>query len=122
MGMCRVMDHTQRMGASPHGTEEQHQRGQALAEFAIVLPVLFALIGYYISPWLLEVLGAQPDVVALGAGYLRITFVGVIVMFYAGGGDSDGSEQRKQEGGHRSHVGVTSRRGPVGPLTALEAL
>ena len=44
MGMCRVMDHEQRMGASPHGTEELHPRGQALAEFAIVLPVLFALI------------------------------------------------------------------------------
>ncbi|MFH1347706.1 MAG: MATE family efflux transporter [Candidatus Margulisiibacteriota bacterium] len=44
--------------------------------------VIFAVIGYYLSPWLLSVLGAQPDVVALGTGYLRITFFGVIVMFY----------------------------------------
>jgi MATE family, multidrug efflux pump len=44
--------------------------------------LLFAVIGYYVSPWLLKVLGAQPDVVALGTGYLRITFLGVIVMFY----------------------------------------
>jgi putative MATE family efflux protein len=44
--------------------------------------LVFALIGYYLSPWLLRVLGAQPDVILLGTGYLRITFVGVIVMFY----------------------------------------
>ncbi len=44
--------------------------------------IIFAVIGYYVSPWLLEVLGAQPDVVALGTSYLRITFLGVIVMFY----------------------------------------
>ena len=44
--------------------------------------VIFAIVGYYLSPWLLEVLGAKPDVVMLGTGYLRITFIGVIVMFY----------------------------------------
>ncbi|MFC1568230.1 MATE family efflux transporter [Candidatus Margulisiibacteriota bacterium] len=44
--------------------------------------VIFAVIGYYLSPWLLNVLGAAPDVVQLGTGYLRITFIGVIVMFY----------------------------------------
>jgi putative MATE family efflux protein len=44
--------------------------------------VFFAIVGYYLSPWLLEVLGARPDVVQLGTGYLRITFIGVIVMFY----------------------------------------
>lgn len=44
--------------------------------------VIFAVIGYFLSPWLLEVLGAKPEVVVLGTGYLRITFIGVIVMFY----------------------------------------
>ena len=44
--------------------------------------VIFAAAGYYIAPWLLRVLGAAPEVVELGAGYLRITFLGVIVMFY----------------------------------------
>jgi putative MATE family efflux protein len=44
--------------------------------------IIFAVVGYYLSPWLLKVLGARPDVVHLGTGYLRITFIGVIVMFY----------------------------------------
>ena len=44
--------------------------------------ILFAVIGYYLSPLLLEILGAKADVVQLGTGYLQITFLGVIVMFY----------------------------------------
>jgi putative MATE family efflux protein len=44
--------------------------------------IVLAVIGYYLSPWLLKILGARPDVVALGTGYLQITFIGVIVMFY----------------------------------------
>lgn len=43
---------------------------------------VFAVIGYIFSPWLLEILGAKPDVVQLGTGYLQITFAGVIVMFF----------------------------------------
>jgi len=44
--------------------------------------ILFAGIGYYLSPWILGVLGADPEVTRLGTGYLQITFLGVIVMFY----------------------------------------
>jgi putative MATE family efflux protein len=44
--------------------------------------IFFAIVGYFLSPWLLEILGARPDVVQMGTGYLQITFLGVIVLFY----------------------------------------
>ncbi|MBU1026186.1 MAG: MATE family efflux transporter [Candidatus Margulisbacteria bacterium] len=44
--------------------------------------LVFALAGYFLSPWFLRILGAEPAVIALGTGYLQITFIGVIVMFY----------------------------------------
>ncbi|MFA4844167.1 MAG: MATE family efflux transporter [Candidatus Margulisiibacteriota bacterium] len=44
--------------------------------------VFFGLIGYFISPFLLTLLGADPTVASLGTGYLQIMFIGVIVMFF----------------------------------------
>ena len=44
--------------------------------------ILFAIVGYFGSPWLLKILGADPEVLMLGTGYMRILFLGVIVMFY----------------------------------------
>jgi len=43
---------------------------------------VFGVIGYFLAPWLLQVLGAQPAVLVLGIGYMRILFVGVLVTFY----------------------------------------
>jgi putative MATE family efflux protein len=66
--------------------EKDRPRAENVAMQSLILgfigSVFFAIVGYYLSPWLLEVLGARPDVVQLGTGYLRITFIGVIVMFY----------------------------------------
>lgn len=36
-----MMKHTPRMGGSPRGAKKERSRGQALAEFALVAPVLF---------------------------------------------------------------------------------
>ncbi|OGC07027.1 hypothetical protein A3H38_03895 [candidate division WOR-1 bacterium RIFCSPLOWO2_02_FULL_46_20] len=47
-----------------------------------IASIVLGVIGYYFSPWLLKVLGAGPDVLNLGIGYMRITFVGILVMFY----------------------------------------
>ena len=44
--------------------------------------IAFAVIGYYFSPLLLKILGAEAEVVRLGTGYMQIMFIGVIVMFY----------------------------------------
>jgi len=44
--------------------------------------LVFAVLGYFISPWLLKILGADTQVLFLGTGYLRILFLGVVVMFY----------------------------------------
>ncbi|MEE8637778.1 MAG: MATE family efflux transporter [Candidatus Margulisiibacteriota bacterium] len=66
--------------------EKDRPRADNVAMQSLILgfigSIIFAVVGYYLSPWLLEVLGARPDVVQMGAGYLRITFIGVIVMFY----------------------------------------
>ncbi len=44
--------------------------------------IIFAAAGFFISPWLLQLLGAEANVVSLGTGYLQITFLGIIVIFY----------------------------------------
>ena len=46
------------------------------------LSVVFAVVGYLISPSMLRILGASPEIVHLGTGYMQIFFLGVIVMFY----------------------------------------
>ncbi|MBN2057389.1 MAG: MATE family efflux transporter [Candidatus Saganbacteria bacterium] len=66
--------------------EKNREKADNVAMQALILgffgSLVFGLIGYFLSPWLLEILGAEPDVVALGSGYLQVTFLGVIVMFY----------------------------------------
>ncbi len=47
-----------------------------------LLSFVFAVIGYLIAPSALKILGAEPVVLGLGVGYMRILFLGVIVMFY----------------------------------------
>ncbi len=44
--------------------------------------LVFAVVGYFLSPFLLKILGANVEVTALGTGYMQILFMGVIVMFY----------------------------------------
>lgn len=44
--------------------------------------LVFAVLGYLLSPWLLQVLGADQQVLTLGLGYMRILFLGVMAMFY----------------------------------------
>ncbi|MCU0641762.1 MAG: MATE family efflux transporter [Candidatus Margulisbacteria bacterium] len=43
---------------------------------------VFGLIGYFLSPLLLALLGADRAVAALGTGYMQIMFIGVVVMFF----------------------------------------
>lgn len=43
---------------------------------------IFSIIGYFLSAWFLQVLGADAQVVKLGTGYMQITFLGVIVIFF----------------------------------------
>ncbi|MFC1571453.1 MATE family efflux transporter [Candidatus Margulisiibacteriota bacterium] len=43
--------------------------------------VIFGVIGYYFSPAMLKALGASPEVLQLGVGYMQVLFAGIIVMF-----------------------------------------
>ena len=54
-----------------------HVATQALLLSAIVA-VALGLAGYYGAAHFLRALGAKPEVVALGTGYMRILFVGII--------------------------------------------
>lgn len=45
-----------------------------------ILAVVLGVIGYQYSDPLIKILGAEPDVVALGGGYLRITMVSGLVL------------------------------------------
>ncbi|MDD5191236.1 MAG: MATE family efflux transporter [Dehalococcoidales bacterium] len=48
----------------------------------IFLSILMAVIGTFFSGHLLRMLGLQPDVVALGAAYLSIQFIGMVSMVF----------------------------------------
>ena len=60
-------------------------RADHVAAQAMVLTVLVSLVvsaaGYVLSPNLLTMLGAEDDVILLGSGYLRVSFIGVFAMF-----------------------------------------
>jgi putative MATE family efflux protein len=52
------------------------------AILGLVGSVVFGTIGYLLSPWMLEILGASPEVVQVGTGYLQITFAGIMALVY----------------------------------------
>ena len=49
---------------------------------AFIYSVVLAAVGILFSEQMLELLGAEPDIVALGAPYLRIQFVGMAAMTF----------------------------------------
>lgn len=61
--------------------EADHIAMQSLL-MGFVLSLVLAVFGYFVSPWFLRLLGAAPEVVHLGSGYMQILFLGVMVMFY----------------------------------------
>jgi len=48
----------------------------------IVLSILLAIIGAFFSKHLMAIFGLDPDVVALGAAYLSIQFIGMVTMVF----------------------------------------
>ena len=57
-----------------------HVAAQAIV-LTVAVSVVLGIVGYILTPWLLTTLGAEDDVIALGTGYLRISFLGVFAMF-----------------------------------------
>ncbi len=57
-----------------------HISAQTLLATAIISAILSA-IGYFLSPHLIKLMGAEPDVFASAVPYMRISFLGMIFMF-----------------------------------------
>lgn len=47
----------------------------------LISSLLFGALGYSIAPYLLKLLGVEPDVYANALGFLRVSFVGIIFVF-----------------------------------------
>jgi putative MATE family efflux protein len=70
---------SQRKGA---GDEEGLK--QSLNAFVVVLSVLsvcLGMIGYFISPWILTLLGTPENILPLATTYLQINFLGIVFLF-----------------------------------------
>jgi Na+-driven multidrug efflux pump len=47
----------------------------------VITSLLFGTIGYLSAPYLLELLGVAQDVYAVALGFLRVSFVGILLVF-----------------------------------------
>jgi len=52
------------------------------AILGLIGSLVFGAIGYFSSPWMLKLLGASPEVIQIGTGYLQITFAGIMALVY----------------------------------------
>jgi len=62
--------------------DRRHASATAKQSFTLIaaLSAIISLIGFAASPWLLTALSVAPEVVALGAPYLRVFFGGIVFM------------------------------------------
>ncbi|WP_440763441.1 MATE family efflux transporter [Natronorubrum sp. DTA7] len=72
----------QNKGAGKIGAAS-HLAGQTLS-FVTVVALAFAAVGYVLTPWLMQMVGAAPggDAYAYAVSYTRIMFVGIVFMFW----------------------------------------
>ncbi len=68
------------MGAGDDKTAV-HVARQAIA-LSAGLSIIMAIIGIFFAESIMQLLGVQPDVIAQGAPYLRINFVGMVAMSF----------------------------------------
>lgn len=47
----------------------------------VISSVMFGALGYYLSPYLLTLLGVMPDVYVNALGFMRVSFIGIIFVF-----------------------------------------
>ncbi|MBU0573776.1 MAG: MATE family efflux transporter [Candidatus Margulisbacteria bacterium] len=50
---------------------------------SLIISAVLSVIGYFLSPWMMRVLGASPTVLELGSIYMQITFIGIFIMFFS---------------------------------------
>lgn len=63
-----------------HQDEEANLITKQSMVLGLILAVALGVVGYYYSYQLIALLGAEPEVVRLGGGYLRITMVSGVVL------------------------------------------
>ena len=63
--------------------QASHVAGQTLS-FVTIVALAFAAVGYVVTPWLMQLIGAEPgtDAFVYAVGYTRIMFVGIAFMFW----------------------------------------
>jgi len=47
---------------------------------SFVMGVILAIMGIFLDRWMLSLLGVAPEVIELGAGYMKLQFIGMIAM------------------------------------------
>lgn len=57
-----------------------HVTSQTLL-MVVIISILLSSIGFFLSPFLIRLMGAEPEVFASAVSYMKISFVGVIFMF-----------------------------------------
>ena len=65
------------------GAKEPENANAVVKQAVLVgglLSVVFGLLGFYLSDWFIEAMGAEPDVVEAGAAYLQITMAASFFM------------------------------------------
>ncbi|WP_293031647.1 MATE family efflux transporter [Natronococcus sp.] len=64
-------------------TRSSHVAGQTLS-FVTIVAIVFGIVGYLLSPWMIRLIGAEPgsDAFVYAVTYTRIVFVGVAFMFW----------------------------------------
>lgn len=48
----------------------------------VVVSIVLGIIGYFLSPWILHLMGVAPDVYPGALGFMRVTFVGILFNFF----------------------------------------
>jgi putative MATE family efflux protein len=80
-GLCIA---TTAMVARFYGAGEREMANRVANQsifLGMILSVLLGVIGYYYSEEMLRLVGAGPEVIAVGLGYMQILFLGTITMF-----------------------------------------
>lgn len=71
---------SQLIGASRY--EEANKYSSQLIVISLIVSIAFALIGFFLSPYIVRLMGATGDLARFGSIYLRITFLDTPFMFF----------------------------------------
>ncbi|HYE09172.1 MAG TPA: MATE family efflux transporter [Patescibacteria group bacterium] len=71
---------SQYIGAAKY--DEANKVSSQLIVISCIISIIFSLVGYFTSPFIVKLMGASGDLARFGATYLRITFLDTPFMFF----------------------------------------